>query len=88
MDQDSIDKLFNYDFKADFDKIMANSQYSHFIDMLLEKAMIRKNQLDDFSSINTSGKIAMKLDTNDKIVGVTSSKSLYHSRVILIVFFA
>ena len=31
---------------------------------------IRKNQLDDFSSINTSGKIAMKLDTNDKIIGV------------------
>ena len=34
------------------------------------KGKIRKNQLDDFSSINTSGKIAMKLDTNDKIVGV------------------
>ena len=31
---------------------------------------IRKNSLEDFSSINTSGKIAMKLDTNDKIVGV------------------
>ena len=31
---------------------------------------IRKNSLEDFSSINTSGKIAMKLDTNDKIIGV------------------
>ena len=31
---------------------------------------IRKNSLEDFSSINTSGKIAMKLDNNDKIVGV------------------
>ena len=31
---------------------------------------IRKNNLEDFSSINTSGKIAMKLDSNDKIVGV------------------
>ena len=31
---------------------------------------IRKNSLEDFSSINTSGKIAMKLDSNDKIVGV------------------
>jgi DNA gyrase subunit A len=31
---------------------------------------IRKNNLEDFSSINTSGKIAMKLDGNDKIVGV------------------
>ncbi|MDB3986729.1 DNA gyrase subunit A [bacterium] len=31
---------------------------------------IRKNSLEDFSSINASGKIAMKLDNNDKIVGV------------------
>ncbi len=31
---------------------------------------IRKNSLEDFSSINSAGKIAMKLDTNDKIVGV------------------
>ena len=31
---------------------------------------VRKNSLEDFSSINTSGKIAMKLDINDKIVGV------------------
>ena len=35
---------------------------------------VRKNSLDDFSSINTSGKIAMKLDTNDKIVGVKICK--------------
>ena len=35
---------------------------------------IRKNNLEDFSSINTSGKIAMKLDTNDKIVGVKICK--------------
>ena len=34
------------------------------------KGKIRKNNLDDFSSINTSGKIAMKLDANDKIIGV------------------
>jgi len=34
------------------------------------KGKIRKNSLDDFSSINTSGKIAMKLDTDDKIIGV------------------
>ncbi len=31
---------------------------------------VRKNNLEDFSSINTSGKIAMKLDSNDKIAGV------------------
>ena len=35
---------------------------------------IRKNSLDDFSSINAAGKIAMKLDTNDKIVGVKICK--------------
>jgi len=35
---------------------------------------IRKNDLDDFSSINASGKIAMKLDTSDKIVGVMTCK--------------
>ena len=34
------------------------------------KGKIRKNNLDDFSSINTNGKIAMKLDSDDKIVGV------------------
>jgi DNA gyrase subunit A len=34
------------------------------------KGKIRKNSLEDFSSINSSGKIAMKLDNNDKIVGV------------------
>ena len=34
------------------------------------KGKIRKNSLDDFSSINTSGKIAMKLDSDDKIIGV------------------
>ena len=31
---------------------------------------IRKNSLEDFSNVNTSGKIAMKLDGNDKIIGV------------------
>jgi len=31
---------------------------------------VRKNSLEDFSSINAAGKIAMKLDLNDKIVGV------------------
>ncbi len=34
------------------------------------KGKIRKNNLEDFSSINASGKIAMKLDSDDKIVGV------------------
>jgi DNA gyrase subunit A len=35
---------------------------------------VRKNNLEDFSSINAGGKIAMKLDSNDKIVGVEICK--------------
>jgi DNA gyrase subunit A len=35
---------------------------------------VRKNSLEDFLSINTAGKIAMKLDSNDKIVGVEICK--------------
>ena len=31
---------------------------------------VRKNSLEDFSNISASGKIAMKLEQNDKIVGV------------------
>ena len=31
---------------------------------------VRKNTLEDFSNINANGKIAMKLEENDKIVGV------------------
>ncbi len=38
------------------------------------KGKVRKNSLEDFSSINSSGKIAMKLDSNDKIVGVKICK--------------
>ena len=38
------------------------------------KGKIRKNSLEDFSSINSAGKIAMKLDSNDKIVGVKICK--------------
>ena len=39
------------------------------------KGKVRKNNLEDFSSINTSGKIAMKLDSNDKIIGVKICKN-------------
>jgi len=35
---------------------------------------IRKNNLEDFASISSSGKIAMKLDSNDKIIGVKICK--------------
>jgi len=45
-----------------------------FIIFATANGKIRKNNLEDFSSINTSGKIAMKLDSNDKIVGVKICK--------------
>ena len=38
------------------------------------KGKVRKNSLEDFSSINSAGKIAMKLDPSDKIVGVEICK--------------
>ena len=38
------------------------------------KGNIRKNTLEDFSNINANGKIAMKLDEDDKIVGVKICK--------------
>ena len=31
---------------------------------------VRKNSLEDFANINANGKIAMKLESNDKIIGV------------------
>ena len=34
------------------------------------KGNVRKNSLEDFVNINNSGKIAMKLDQDDKIIGV------------------
>jgi len=34
------------------------------------KGNVRKNTLEDFININNSGKIAMKLDEDDKIIGV------------------
>ena len=38
------------------------------------KGKIRKNSLEDFLNINASGKIAMKLDSDDKIIGVKICK--------------
>ena len=38
------------------------------------KGNIRKNTLEDFSNINANGKIAMKLDEDDKIIGVKICK--------------
>ena len=42
----------------------------HHIIFVTSNGKIRKNNLEDFSSINASGKIAMKLDQDDKIAGV------------------
>jgi len=41
-----------------------------FVVFVTAKGKIRKNSLEDFSNIQSTGKIAMKLDVNDKIVGV------------------
>ena len=38
------------------------------------KGKVRKNSLEDFINIQSSGKIAMKLDENDKIIGVVICK--------------
>ena len=47
---------------------------SYQIIFATSQGKVRKNSLEDFSSINASGKIAMKLDSNDKIVGVKICK--------------
>ncbi len=52
-----------------FPEDSSNTKGLHII-FATSKGKIKKNSLDDFSSINTSGKIAIKLDINDKIVGV------------------
>ena len=39
---------------------------------------VRKNSLEDFSNINANGKIAMKLENNDNIVGVKICKDDQH----------
>jgi len=42
----------------------------HHLIFVTSNGKLRKNNLEDFSSINASGKIAMKLDQDDKIAGV------------------
>ena len=41
-----------------------------FVVFATAKGKVRKNSLEDFSNIQSTGKIAMKLDDDDKIVGV------------------
>jgi DNA gyrase subunit A len=47
-----------------------NEWKKFFIIFATSNGNIRKNSLDDFANINANGKIAMKLEANDKIVGV------------------
>jgi len=46
----------------------------YFIIFVTSKGKVRKNTLEDFKNINNSGKIAMKLDEGDKIIGVKICK--------------
>ena len=41
-----------------------------YVVFVTENGKVRKNSLEDFTNISSSGKIAMKLDENDMIVGV------------------
>ena len=42
----------------------------HFIMFATESGNVRRNRMSDFTSIRASGKIAMKLDPDDKLIGV------------------
>ena len=61
-------KLENFHVKAESELKDLNIMFA------TAQGKIRKNDLNDFSSINASGKIAMKLDPNDKIIGVKICK--------------
>ena len=54
-----------------------NTKGMHII-FATKQGKIRKNNLDDFETINASGKIAMKLDNNDSIVGVKICRDDQH----------
>ena len=41
-----------------------------FVIFVTQKGKVRKNSLEDFANIQSTGKIAMKLDSDDKIAGV------------------
>ena len=51
-----------------------NEWKKFFVVFATANGKIRKNSLEDFSSIQSTGKIAMKLDPNDKIIGVKICK--------------
>jgi len=51
-----------------------NEWKKFYVIFATEKGKIRKNSLEDFINIQSTGKIAMKLDTDDKIIGVKICK--------------
>ena len=53
-----------------------------FVVLQQKKGKLEKIHLEDFTNINASGKIAMKLDENDKIIGVEKCRrrSRYYIR--------
>ena len=50
------------------------SEWKNMMVIATAKGNVRKNTLEDFININNSGKIAMKLDQDDKIIGVKICK--------------
>ena len=51
-----------------------NEWKKFYVIFATEKGKVRKNSLEDFINIQSTGKIAMKLDTDDKIIGVKICK--------------
>ncbi len=51
-----------------------NEWKKFFVIFATSKGKVRKNSLEDFSNIQSTGKIAMKLDPDDKIIGVKICK--------------
>ena len=47
-----------------------NEWKKFYVVFVTSKGKVRKNSLEDFASIQSTGKIAMKLDEDDKIIGV------------------
>ena len=51
-----------------------NEWKKFFVIFATSKGKVRKNSLEDFANIQSTGKIAMKLDPDDKIIGVKICK--------------
>ena len=51
-----------------------NEWKKFYVIFATEKGKVRKNSLEDFINIQSTGKIAMKLDADDKIIGVRICK--------------